>query len=652
MRALSDELLNQTFQLAYFIHPDERAAAARITAAALESLETTTLAQDKRFYHPGRRTKVSFTEFHLLQRLVYEKSAPFERAREADPARAPRAARLLVHFIKHLVWITVRRNSFYVTLGLGRLLHRYTTAETLELYNVILQDPNRVPAEDYCRNRKKKLMEELLNRFGAMLATTQESRGALRFVTHDRPARFAALVNDCLAAFTPWQTGCHVPERFVPTDTALPDFSFSGPDPDAEHPVEIKRYHALLHPDCLARLLHALGYAPAAERLEIPRFYLANQADDTGPDDSADGGAPLTDGERAELRDHLRDREQRRKTARARRLRFVANGDEVARLDLEQSEQVRFTLPEYAEFLEIRAADTPDDLLLATHRLRYDDDDQLRAQDAVIVLQNGRRLAFTITAAAATITVAGATSHPIHAVRRWLQRHNAPAALLGPIWQPALSLLLLALLTGGIAWLLFNKPATPEPNIAKTASPTPAPQVTPTSAPAASPSPQPKPTISPTPRTPARPAAPNDEVLVRYIPVESNSASLTRGEREAAATGLLEARKVFLQIGGGTEQLRSLVGEQIRTQLPAVVPFALTDDRNAGDIALKLKITPRPAKGAAKRLTLKAQIVAASSQVIWPLTSGFDAVEYQGAVNKVVTKLSAQLSDDLKKMRK
>ncbi|NOT62588.1 MAG: hypothetical protein HOP19_20475, partial [Acidobacteria bacterium] len=134
MNTLQNETLNQTFRLAYFLHRN-RPVARQIAEAALENLETTTLRQDKRIYYAGQRTKISFTELHLLQRLVYEKSDPFERARESNSARPLRAERLLVHFIKHLVWITARRNSFYVTLGLSRLLHRYTTAETLELYN-------------------------------------------------------------------------------------------------------------------------------------------------------------------------------------------------------------------------------------------------------------------------------------------------------------------------------------------------------------------------------------------------------------------------------------------------------------------------------------------------------------------------------------
>src|SRR5262245_59739093 len=259
MEKLKDELLNLAFQLAYFIH-QERGTAERITADALESLETTTLTQDKRIYYLGQRTKVSFTELHLLQRLVYEKSTPFEREKERDTSRSLSEDRLLVHFIKHLVWVTVKRKSLYVALGVCRLLHGYTMVETMEIYNVIIQDPARVPVEDYFRSRKKVLMDELLERFGNLLTTTRGIHGALLFTTHDEPTRLSTLVNDCLSAFTPWQTDCHVPKRFAPTDTTLPDFSFNGADPDEEHPVEIKRFHALLHPECFARLLRSLGY--------------------------------------------------------------------------------------------------------------------------------------------------------------------------------------------------------------------------------------------------------------------------------------------------------------------------------------------------------------------------------------------------------
>ena len=148
--ALMEESIARAFQLAYFIHGD-RETALNIAAEALAKLEVAAAAQDKRLYYTptGRaaraerfRTKVSVGEFHLLQRLVYLESEPYERQSEQSPnGESPDEEDMLIYFIKHLVRITVRRNSFYVTLGLSRLLHNYSTAEAMEMYNVLVQDP-------------------------------------------------------------------------------------------------------------------------------------------------------------------------------------------------------------------------------------------------------------------------------------------------------------------------------------------------------------------------------------------------------------------------------------------------------------------------------------------------------------------------------
>lgn len=403
MRNYPDELLDRAFRLAYFIHR-EREIAMRITEGALENLETITERQDKRRYYLGRRTKVSFTEFHLLQLLVYEKSTPFEKVKERDLSHPPNDQRLLVHFLKHLVWLMLGHRSLYVALGLCQLLHRYTTAETMELYNLITQDPDQVPTEDYCRSRKKVLMEEMLARFGSLLRTAKGPRGTVRFVTHDHSAGFSVLVDGCLAAFTPWKTICHVPDGFSPSETTLPEFCFDGDDPDGIHQVEIRRFHALLHPECLSRLLRALGLASTAERLEIPRFHVSHREENDDPpaDDDADAGEFLNS-DREELARYLRNRERDRKKVKAEVLRLFANGDELAQLDLRQKDRVRFRLLGYAAFLEIRADERHGNLLLATHRLNYDDDGRLSEQDIVIVLQNDQRLALRVSPSGAGV---------------------------------------------------------------------------------------------------------------------------------------------------------------------------------------------------------------------------------------------------------
>src|SRR5436190_3888846 len=130
-----DELLDKAFQLAYLIVGD-RTTAIRIAMAAMDNLKVASSEQDRRLaYLPtGRaetraaRTKISLSDIHILQRLVYIESELYERLLEQQEG-ALRQTDLLIHFIKHLVRVTTKRNSFYVSLGLSRLLYNYTTAE-------------------------------------------------------------------------------------------------------------------------------------------------------------------------------------------------------------------------------------------------------------------------------------------------------------------------------------------------------------------------------------------------------------------------------------------------------------------------------------------------------------------------------------------
>ncbi|HEY7180472.1 MAG TPA: hypothetical protein VIC84_03585, partial [Blastocatellia bacterium] len=281
---LIEESIARAFQLAYFIHGD-REAALNIAAEAFAKLEVAVAAQDKRLYYrpTGRaaraerfRTKVSVGELHLLQRLVYLESEPYERRAEQSPdGESPDEEDMLIHFIKHLVRITVRRNSFYVTLGLGRLLHNYSTAETMEMYNVLVQDPGRVRDDYYYRSRKGRLMKELKERFGDRLRVTRGARGEERFQTDDEPGRHAELARECLQEFTPWSTDCAIPAGLDPVTEEIRDLAFYGSDPDSEHAIEVNRFHAALHPDCFARLAAGLNFMSPSERLATPYFFMA-----------------------------------------------------------------------------------------------------------------------------------------------------------------------------------------------------------------------------------------------------------------------------------------------------------------------------------------------------------------------------------------
>ena len=147
------ENIRRAFELAYFIHANTDIAL-RVVEEAWCKLEHTFGKQDRRFYYvpsgrkqsQGRsshalRTKVSLREAHLLQLLIYAESEPWERYAEYGHSPYPLTDEdMVIRFIKHLVQVTLKRNSFYVSVGIGRVLYDYQTSEVRQIYDVLMQD--------------------------------------------------------------------------------------------------------------------------------------------------------------------------------------------------------------------------------------------------------------------------------------------------------------------------------------------------------------------------------------------------------------------------------------------------------------------------------------------------------------------------------
>ncbi|MEP7336867.1 MAG: hypothetical protein ABI977_03920, partial [Acidobacteriota bacterium] len=395
-----DELLELAFQLAFFIHQDKTIALG-IATAALEKLDAADSRQDKRrYYNPrGQRRKVSLPELLLLQRLVYAESEPHEKRQEQNADAPPNQATMVKHFIKHLVKITSRRNSFHLTLGLARLLHDYTTAETAELHNLVMQDAERVPEDAYYRSRKAVLMSEMKDRFGAMLSVERGQRGQERFQTRPDSHLVARLASECLQAFTPWQTRCCVPERFNPAMDELDQLAFRGNNPDEEHKTEVNRYHAVLHPSCFERLALALGYDAPAARLAVPQFLLATANQDDDADAGGSSSPKLDDEDRNSVRRYLNNQSGRRQVSTAGLLHFVVDGEALGTLDPHQVGEISFAIPRSAEFIEIRTVDREGDLLLAVHPLGMDEHGDLAEQQIGLDLPGERKIRLSVTPA-------------------------------------------------------------------------------------------------------------------------------------------------------------------------------------------------------------------------------------------------------------
>ena len=457
------------FQLAYFIHP-EKPIALRIATEALAKLEIACIAQDKRLYYKpiGRllsertqrrkyRTKVSMSELHLLQRLVYIESEPYERAQERSNLSTLSEEDMIIRFIKHLVRITIRRNSFYVTLGLSRLLHNYSTAETMEIYNLVVQDPERVKDDSYYRSCKGRLMNELRERFGDLLRIVRGQRGEERLHTRDDPDRYIRLVKKCLLLFTPWKTRCVLPETFNPMEETIPHFTFEGDDPDKEHPIELNRIHSLLHPDCYSRLIGALGFDPPEKRLALPHFSLSRE-DHQLPRRDRYHPPQLAEEEVAAVQNELNERAARRKVTSGRLLLIVVDGIERARLDPIRMRQVRLELEENAELIEVRALDEGGEVVLATCLLtQYEGGSSSRPHIRSIVLEGGQKLSFTIALSrnlrgeilGVTVDVEYHEMNLIRAAARWLRQlkyrvAGVWASVNVPALKPALACVLIA----------------------------------------------------------------------------------------------------------------------------------------------------------------------------------------------------------------
>jgi hypothetical protein len=401
----TDGLLNRAFHLSSFIVGD-REAALRIVTGALAKLQVAITTQGKRLYYTptGRhwsrsarsdhsRNSISFSELHLLQRLIYIESEPYEIALEQGKGSTPVSEEdLVIHFVKHLTKKTIKRNSFYVTLGLSRVLHSYTTVQTMDIYNAVIQDPERVKDDYYYRSRKGVLMQELKQRFGDLINICRGPRGEERFQADDNPHRFVQLVRQCLDFFTPWHTPCLVPAGADPIRDGIP--SLSALSRDDENKVEVNRIHAVLHPDCFSRLTAGLRFDAPETRLEIPRFFYSNRTSDNGSNGTRHNLPKLNEEELTSIKEQLEGNAARRKAAPASLLRIIVDGTEYALIDLRETRTVRFSLENDAELLEVRSRDKAgEDLLLASHLLpSIEGHNGIEIGKASIILEGGQKI--------------------------------------------------------------------------------------------------------------------------------------------------------------------------------------------------------------------------------------------------------------------
>lgn len=380
------------FDLAYYIHAD-REVAFFVAEDALDALAWTFSRQEKNrapserlrgFLKWGERTRpvrktVRLGEEQMLQWLVFKQSEAWERQTECgEGLYLPNEDDMIVRYVAHLVCLTLRRGSFYVTLAVGALLHRFSRRETRLCYDVLTQnDPARVKDAGYIGKQRLELIERVSRRFGQMVRVEQKPGDEKQFVARETTQYVIELVNESLRRFAPWGTACAVESGFEVTD--IPGLYFSETGGGDEEVIELNRVRAVIDPDCFARFAAGLSkyvrtlpggdqdrgcdFDALDQRLAVPAFR------------DLPTGAPRGDRLRpprlephdyVRLRRALDARSQRRRDFSPQHLCVYVDDVPLVSFDPKIARRVRREINAGAGVVEVRGSDHAGELTLAT----------------------------------------------------------------------------------------------------------------------------------------------------------------------------------------------------------------------------------------------------------------------------------------------
>jgi len=389
-----EDLLEKSFQLAYFLIPD-RTTAIQILGAAMSKLKAQRSRETKRAYWRDKYLKRKITRIarddgDLLQWLIYYEAEEFEKRQEQAGEQTGRD--MVVRYIKYLVQLTTAMSSFYVNVGLHRLLYNYSTAEVQKIYESVTQH---YPGDQEYRKVKATLMNKLQTRFNNFIRTCTAQYGELRFEVSQQQESWAELVDRCLRAFTPWSTAqtCDVLANLDNVTGVLPfPLSVKGGGVDQDV-VETHRCHAFIEPLCFGWLAKRFSLDPPRIRLAVPQFFLEQKIDEDRNIGNGSQLTPdLTEGERREILDRLSAEAARRQRTPLKSLRIAADGRACVQLVHGKRNSAHFEVEEGTKLIEISTEYQGETLLLATHWVKYTEWDGIAPSTATLDLGRGSRL--------------------------------------------------------------------------------------------------------------------------------------------------------------------------------------------------------------------------------------------------------------------
>lgn len=367
------ELLQRGFELAYFLIPD-RVTALDILTRALEKIRARSRREMKRLYwrdkhaeRPVRR--IARSDMDMLQWLIMFEAEQDERAQERAGSISSRG--MAIRYVKHLIQITTALSSFYVNVGVSRLLHNYSTSEAQRVYEMLT---SRFLGPDEYRRAKSALMEKMRERFAGFLTIARVDHGELRFETSDNQERRVDAVSDCLSLFTPWSTQGHC-AQFVSVNGNPKLKSAHGAADTDQNENELRSCHILIEPTCYDRLMEDLAFDAPETRLALPRFVMPDKQKKSDDNNAQPPRPPeLSQEDLDQIQRRLAMADARRRNANPRIVTIMIDGVKHAQLDLTQKHQLQVGLEAGASLIEIRGGDERGDLLLATHFIPYAND--------------------------------------------------------------------------------------------------------------------------------------------------------------------------------------------------------------------------------------------------------------------------------------
>jgi hypothetical protein len=386
---------DKAFQLAFFIVPD-RALAHEIAGRAIEKLGVQRSRERRRIYWRIRNVKlrirrITRTDEDALQWLVYLEAEVFEKEQEQGDRQTE--IDMVIRYVKHLVQLTTGASSFYVNVGLNRLLRNYTTPEVQQIYEFTTEH---YPASEEYRKVKGRLMNELTRRFGPLIKVRTSEYRELKFEAYEDQKRWVSIVEECLESFTPWSSrrACLTGKSKLAIGEPWTGVQHR---PSQKDGIETDRCHWFMHSPCYAELARRFEFDSPEERLSVPQFFLANNnRQDGGSSNTVRKVSPLTDAEKKVLKGRIESSEARRRRAPTQVLKIVAHGVGYAQFNPYRNEKRRFEIPDGIRLLEVLDEIDSTDLTIATLWIDYTESAGIDAREYTVSLAKGRELVFRI----------------------------------------------------------------------------------------------------------------------------------------------------------------------------------------------------------------------------------------------------------------